>query len=280
MPNGADVQLAAFDLDGTLLNSELRIADDNLTRLRKLSDRGVTLALASGRTRMSIKPYIEQIDRPVAVIACNGARVCFPGARGVALGDICAERSLPTDVLTELIEFCHGEQLMHNLYIGDEILGPRESIQDPMKYYRDLYATRTNVVHRLVDTRNHAQAESAKFLIVCAPARRDRLFIHLRPQFSRRCDLVKTNPEYLEFLTLGVHKGWGLQALCSGLQIDPTRVLAVGDGDNDIELLRTAGRGVCLANGSKDCRAAANFITAADHDGAGIAEALDWAGLA
>ncbi|HTL52884.1 MAG TPA: HAD hydrolase family protein, partial [Planctomycetota bacterium] len=157
--------------------------------------------------------------------------------------------------------------------------GPLEADRDPMRYYRDLYAERTHVTHRLSDTRAYANADSAKFLIVTSPTRRDQLYVSMHPQFGRRTDMVKTNPEYLEFLTPGVHKGWGLQALCSALRIDPARVLAVGDGDNDVELLRAAGVGVCLANGSKACRAAARYVTPSNHDGAGVAEALAYAGV-
>ncbi|MGH7143941.1 MAG: Cof-type HAD-IIB family hydrolase [Planctomycetota bacterium] len=273
------IHLAAFDLDGTLLNSQLVIAPGNLALLRAVADRGIHLALASGRTRMSIKPHIEAIGRPAAAIACNGARICFPGADGEALGEVCAERSLPHEVLSELIEFCRANELMHNLYVGDDIVGPIESEQGPMRYYRDLYAQRTGVQHRLADTREWADADSAKFLIVCAPDQRDRLYVRMRAQFGSRTDMVKTNPEYLEFLTPGVHKGWGLQALCAGLGVDLAATLALGDGDNDVQLLQAAGYGVCMANGSKACRAAANYITPEGHDGAGIQQGLAWAGL-
>ena len=70
----------------------------------------------------------------------------------------------------------------------------------------------------------------------------------------------------------GVNKGVALRQLCAMLQIDPQRVLAVGDNDNDIPLLQAAGYGVAMGNGSPGLKAVADWIapTIAD-DGAAIA---------
>jgi len=81
-------------------------------------------------------------------------------------------------------------------------------------------------------------------------------------------------PEYIEVLPLGASKGHGVQILLDDLGIQPEEMLAIGDGENDIEMLQMAGVGVAVENGRTAVKAIADYITS-DNNHSGVAEAIE-----
>lgn len=83
---------------------------------------------------------------------------------------------------------------------------------------------------------------------------------------------------WLDLTPVGVSKASGLALVAEELGVDRGDVLAIGDGRNDIEMLRWAGRGVAMGQAVEEVRAAADHVTAPVHDD-GVAEELDrWFG--
>ena len=74
-----------------------------------------------------------------------------------------------------------------------------------------------------------------------------------------------------EVLHPDVNKGAGLARLCAALDVPPARVVAFGDGDNDLEFLATAGLGLAMANARENVKAAADGVTARSNDDDGVA---------
>ena len=81
-----------------------------------------------------------------------------------------------------------------------------------------------------------------------------------------------SDPSYLEFMAEGVNKGAGLQAAAESLGLSRQEVMAVGDGHNDLPMLRWAGLSVAMGNASREVKQAARFLTEdCDHDGLAVA---------
>jgi HAD superfamily hydrolase (TIGR01484 family) len=79
---------------------------------------------------------------------------------------------------------------------------------------------------------------------------------------------------YVEILGADVHKGRGLRELCRSINVPLERCVAIGDGDNDTEFLSMAGFGICMKNGSKGSKAAANVVTEFTNDEDGVLRSL------
>jgi len=74
-------------------------------------------------------------------------------------------------------------------------------------------------------------------------------------------------------------KATGLAFVCKNwLRIDVDDVAAIGDSDNDVNMIASSGYGITLSNGSQKCKERADFV-ASKPDGEGIVEALRWLGL-
>jgi hydroxymethylpyrimidine pyrophosphatase-like HAD family hydrolase len=72
----------------------------------------------------------------------------------------------------------------------------------------------------------------------------------------------------------GIDKGDGLLRLARHYGIHPDETMALGDAENDIEMLRAAAVGVAMANAPPQVRAAASFVTKRTNNEAGVAEAI------
>lgn len=83
---------------------------------------------------------------------------------------------------------------------------------------------------------------------------------------------------WLDLTPVGVSKASGLRHVCAGLGLTGADVLAVGDGRNDIEMLRWAGRGAAVAQAPQDVLDAADAVTAAAGDDGVALELGRWFG--
>jgi hydroxymethylpyrimidine pyrophosphatase-like HAD family hydrolase len=81
---------------------------------------------------------------------------------------------------------------------------------------------------------------------------------------------------WLDLSPRGVHKASGLQHVADELGVDPRDVLAIGDGRNDIEMLRWAGRGVAMGQAVEDVLAAADHVTDPVHEDGAATEIGRW----
>ena len=95
------------------------------------------------------------------------------------------------------------------------------------------------------------------------------------PPIAPALDTTFSSDRYLEFNAKGVSKASGLTRLAAYLGIDMHDVIAIGDSDNDAEMIRAAGLGVCMANGGDAYKRMANYVTHATNDEGGVAEVIE-----
>ena len=86
--------------------------------------------------------------------------------------------------------------------------------------------------------------------------------------------VVQTAPFYLEVIPRRINKGQGILDICRALKLEPGEVIAFGDAENDIPMLKAAGMGVAMGNAAPPVKAAADHITATNNED-GIAAALE-----
>jgi hydroxymethylpyrimidine pyrophosphatase-like HAD family hydrolase len=125
---------------------------------------------------------------------------------------------------------------------------------------------------RMEDFLHHAPT---KLLLVVPASDRDRLAAEVKPRFSPRVSVVRTDAEYLEFLHPEADKGKGITRLAEIFGIGLDEVMAVGDGENDLPMIQCAGWGVAVANANERCKVVAKGCTVRDHNNDAVAEAIE-----
>eukprot|EP01039_Chlorochromonas_danica_P009392 gene9392-10372_t len=275
-------KLVALDLDGTLLNKHHHLSERTIRTLRNLSEKGVTIAFATGRSKLNIDRYIRQLSLPQPVMPV----VCYNGAYGLKydLSDgsyataTVFSNSLPRSATEKLIHFADEHGFVLQYYNGESgevyavpktdvhvnLLGRYERLVDNKQLVLDSY-------DRALET-----CDSAKVLVMTEDA--DHL-IHLAKE-KLDCSeftVIRGSPDpfFVEFLRADVTKGAGLALLCDHLGVRMEDVVAFGDGDNDKEMLLSAGLGCAMKNAKSAAKEAANVILEWTNDEDGVAKYLD-----
>ena len=95
---------------------------------------------------------------------------------------------------------------------------------------------------------------------------------HMQRHLNGVMDTIHSNPYYLEIVGYQVGKSYAMSALVQQMGIDMSEVLAIGDGEADINMIQMAGTGVAMANATEGVRRCADFTTlSCDEDGAALA---------
>lgn len=263
----ARIRLVVLDIDGTLLDDDKRIPAANLQALRLAREAGVLIAIASGRMLPTIEPIEEKLGIDTVIISYNGGKIVGPRAKG---RQEIAHHPVPADLAGSFIDYSRQHGYLLNFYVEDRLYAEDG---DGRKRFRDLYSARTGSVYHIVDLTTMKGRSPTKMILLADPEERDRLLEELSP----RCEgvaLSRSDPEYLEITRVGVNKGTALPDLARFFDLSADEILAVGDADNDNEMLRAAGVGVAVANARPGTKAIANFVTERTNNEGAVAEAI------
>jgi Cof subfamily protein (haloacid dehalogenase superfamily) len=263
------IKLMAFDLDGTLLAADKHVPERNRRALRAAASRGVQIVLASGRMTACIEPFAREIGLDCIIVAYNGAMARGRACDGRRVLHHCP---LPVERGRELVEYCRDRYLL-NYYIDDELYAQD---RPELRRWAGIYAERTGATYHFVpDLAPLADRASAKAIIITSPPERERLYGEWVARWPGRATIVRTDPEYLEFVNKDTNKGVALASVAAGLGTALDEVMAMGDGDNDAEMLATAGLGLAVANATALAKESADVVLGLSHQDCAVAEAVD-----
>jgi Cof subfamily protein (haloacid dehalogenase superfamily) len=269
------VQLIAVDMDGTLLRRDGSISAADRDALRHAASLGITVAICSGRVLSSAETFSRPLGLDHPVIACNGGiAVRHPG--GEPLWRL---PMAPADIRATL-EVLTREQPSWFLIFDDagRVLLPPE--EDSPQTRRQLVedARRDGEQIRFLEDWRHASDEELcriqKFLVVDNNPERLRQLSRLVEE-RVQVAILSSGSSNFEVMPCGVNKGTGLRRMCDLLGIPLTAVAAIGDNQNDLDMLALAAWPVAMGNALEQTKACARYVTA-DHNHDGVAQAVEW----
>ena len=260
-------KLIILDVDGTLLNSNREITKRTVQTLRRVQQMGIKVALASGRPTYGILPIAQAIDLGVYegyIISYNGAQVM--AARD---GQVIFERRIDPQMVPYLEKKAQKMGLAMAYYDGNEVVAT--DINNP--HIKD-EAKMNGMSLRQDDSLSLNMDDwPAEIMLVSdnEEALND-LEHHMQRHLNGVMDTIHSNPYYLEVVGYQVGKSHAMSALVQKMGIGMDEVLAIGDGEADINMLQMAGTGVAMANATEGVRRCADFTTlSCDEDGAAAA---------
>ncbi len=178
--------------------------------------------------------FHRQLDLEGPVVSCNGARV-----KNAETSEVLHEHRVPEGLAAEVLTDGTGRGITQNFYHTDGGLYVRERTP-----WTDLYQQRTGSDLTFFGDLTRLAGESPlKIIWVDDGKNVAQLFPQMEARYAGRLYVTVTDPEYLEFMALGVSKAVGVAAVAARYGIARSETLAFGDGNNDVPLLEWAGRG-------------------------------------
>jgi Cof subfamily protein (haloacid dehalogenase superfamily) len=263
----------ALDIDGTLLHAPhgSGVVDETVSpRVRAVVDRvveqGVAVVLATGRSTFGITPVLEALGldrvRGVLAVASNGS-VTFSYPPVEVLDTVTFDAS---DVVRMLLE--HVPQAL----VAVEEIGVGYRVN---RHFPDGEITGEMTLQSVEELVAHPVTR----VIIRDPDSSEQDFLDLADKVGLHgINYFIGWTAWLDLAPAGVSKASGLESVCRRLGVPGDQVLALGDGRNDLEMLRWAGRGVAMGQAPDEVKDAADDVTAAVEDDGAALELERWFG--
>ena len=268
----SNIKVLALDLDGTLTNDRKEITPRTRAALDAALARGVTVVLASGRPIAGVTPVARALElgqpgRAGAILAYNGGAIvdCGPGHR------VLWQQVLPAPMVPALCRFAAEQNVAIVTYNEEGVVTERPG--DPWAQ-REGFTNKLPMIE-VADLAAYVNYPVNKMLITLDPVRLPHVLRAGAERFAGQIDLYPSSPFFIEAVPLGVAKDKSLAALLDRMGFTRENLMACGDGMNDRSMLRYAGVGVAMANAEGPVKAEANYITDADNNHDGVAEAIE-----
>lgn len=262
------IDCIALDLDQTTLNSKGRLSGRNREALDAVLRAGIQVVAASGRALHSLPSDITEIPGIRYAVTSNGAAVCDLHKKAVL-----KQYKMTAGSVEQILAITGGTGAAYEAFIDGMAYAQKSYVEDPVSF-----GAGTRAVPYIQSTRTPVEdigrfiAENQERLdcmdvVVGDPEEKKRLWESLARNV-KDVYITSSVSQLLEISYREAGKHTGVKFLLEYLGLAPDAMAAFGDGDNDVELLRFAGVGIAVENGSPACKAAADYITKTnDEDG-------------
>ncbi|MDR1567243.1 MAG: Cof-type HAD-IIB family hydrolase [Streptococcaceae bacterium] len=254
--------IAFFDLDATLLDENAKITPNTKSALNRMKENGILVVIATGRSILELSQdnILEESGIDTAIML-NGAQIMYQG-------EIIVNRTIPSDVITRMINLFKKEGLglayltEREIFVGvknEAIYQHFNYFHQPCFSYLEAYYL-TNQINMLIIGSNDQ--------------RQDRFIIERFPEL----DFFRNSPHSIDVTPLGVDKAFGARELIARLKLQGVKTYAFGDGLNDLPLFKICDERVCMANGKDELKEIATLVTKSNTED-GVAYAIKQLGL-
>ena len=268
------IKIIAMDLDGTLLDSEKRLSQENRAALQKAADMGIEIVPTTGRIYAIIPEAVRELPFIHYAITVNGAEVY-----DVKNDRVLSKSELSWKKAVEIMEFLDGFDVVYDCYQNGGGYMTREHLDKvgdylTSAYFAEIYAKSR---HPVPELKAYLQelGQGVQKVQFCTRDQTVRAF--LLEELQMRFDGVVVSsalPYNGEINEKNAHKGGALQKLCEHLGCTMENVMALGDGLNDITMLKLSGISVAMENAAPEVKAAAKYVTG-NCDESGVAQAIE-----
>lgn len=259
-------QLLAMDMDGTVLNSQKVITPRTQQAIRAAIRSGKEVLFASGRGPSEMRRYLADFPEMRYAIGLSGAMVV-----DLHSGERLASVALSHQLAEEIIAFSKTVDAMLSVFVGEEVYVEKKRRGNMAHFGCDCFAALYDDCAVWIDDVADLLALGESFYKINFYCHSEEVWQCVAEKLRQLpVSFARGIPGNFEISPKGVDKGKGLEMLCRAIGIPMEAAIAVGDEGNDLAMIRTAGLGVAMSNGSDAVKAAAKLITAdCDHDGVG-----------
>lgn len=262
--------LIAFDMDGTLLDGNRQIRPDSQDAIADAVSAGKTVILSTGRSPSELKDYKKELKH-VRYYICESGALLLDASENRILSSV----QIPEDTIRQILNLSADKNVMFYIISNGQAIISRHAACHIADYGMGHFEEFMTRICKMVDDPVADYYEHPypieKINIFCdTPELRESL---IEAFSGLSIEMARAEVTSLELSPKGITKGAGLKKLCELLSIPLERTIAVGDADNDMDILKTAGLSVAMGNASAHIRELSD-VTVSDNNHGGCAEAI------
>jgi len=250
--------MIVFDLDGTLLTADFQLTEETINSVEKIRSLGLRVGVATGRSYLSAKPFLDQLQITEPMVFSNGCVMDNPetGEREVLSG-IPLETALIGLMLTDQHKISAKAHLADGQILkSHDIPWPDEGVHFEVGDIRP-------------DLKAELEDEPIKMVFCGDPEKltafKEQIESILGPKAQAR--LFQSHTYYLEMVNKNVSKGDALLVLTEKLGLPKENIITVGDQENDYEMLKYFGLAIKAGDGHPRLSEVADHQIASPEDG-------------
>jgi len=264
MTEGIPIRLIALDLDQTLFGIDLVVPSRVRAVLSHVKARGTAITIATGRDAKLAAKFAQELGVTEPIICAQGGCI-YNHLEDRVLHDV----RLKPELLSSILKAAERYGWNIHFEVFDQIYLPARSNHPPVLFELMRYSRWARVGNLLKDM---PEPPHKVIVTLARPEDRARTIGEMREVFRGELTIVASHPYLVEGLPAGVDKGHGLAWLAGHLGLDQGAVMAIGDSDADAPMIKWAGVGVAMGNGSAAAKAAADWVAPTlEEDGAAVA---------
>lgn len=260
-----NVRAIMCDVDGTLLTSDWQASPRTISALQKAREQGILVGLCTGRDVMGVEHVLDQwgLEGHVdAIVGSGGAEI-----RDYTTDLFELNHPLPGDAIKEIMAHYADMPVSFVIPYHGVLYAP----QDDYRVQR--ISQVDGLPYKIVDFDEFLSEPRPKLMISTEPENMDAVVERSKTFSSDRYKSAAliTSARLYEYMDPRVSKTHGLERFMGlhGYTLD--ELMVFGDADNDYDMVKNAGVGVVMENGSEKTKSAADYITADnDHDGIAV----------
>ncbi len=258
------VKLIAIDMDDTLLDSELRLTRRTVEAIGAAQERGIAVAIATGRMYCSALPFARQLAMDVPIITYNGGMIRHPKNDAMIW-----HQQIDKEIAAKIISLFKKNGWYLQSYVDDKLYVAERCRE--VEIYEELAKVEAIALGEAFYEMN---AAPTKMLAMAEADLLGEIEATVNREIGEGIFTATSKPTYLELTHPEVNKGRALAILAEELGITQAETMAIGDSNNDYPMLEYAGIGVAMGNASERVKSVAQFVTD-DNDNDGVAKAIE-----
>lgn len=264
-------KVICLDLDGTLLDDNKKISKFNLDVLESLNDRGMEIVIATGRGITKARGLTSDIGFPYTIIANNGAIAGYNYSDEILFCN-------PIDY--DKYNSIYNTGIDINMIPYLHVYHKKKSLVIPNNETKISHLGSVNSIDEILFI-NEADEVLDKILSIVYIDKEDRInkldrnVLELNLNLSSHTlSSVRSDAIMIEYLDFLAEKSIGISRYLKNKKVNWEQVISFGDENNDIDMIRKSGIGVCMKNGTESLKINSKYISSYDNNNSGVGKEL------
>ena len=261
------IKLIAIDIDGTLLDQNKQLTQDNIDAITEARKAGIKVVLCTGRPLSGVKQYLDQLSivgSDEYAITFNGAMVQDLDGKVIVNHTLSFDDFLETEMLGRKYNVHYQIETTDKIYAVNKALSPYTIAESFLVRLPVEYLAPEDFTDQIM---------MSKAMYVDYPEVITKVKQELPDTLNEKLSVVQSETFFIEMMNKEATKGNALSDLAKSMNLTAAEVMAIGDNGNDLTMIEYAGTGVAMGNAIPEIKQAAQYVTSPNSE-SGVANAI------